>query len=329
MSLRPSEIAARINQDDPRRSLYRPLTEIAETVAKVEGLKFGLSNLDRTTGGLRSRRLNIIAGYSHHGKTSLMLRGVVETLREGKPCLFISGDDTDDTILHKMIAYMEHIDTEEVDRLGPQWRREWVEENIGGRFVLAATKDDYSIDEVIWTYELATEELGQPPAVVCFDYVTLLKLQADGQDPLFSIRDKFKSLKKIIRRTGESVWLVGHQCVKAAEDARALTLNHLEYGGHQEADGVVIGCRRNALHNLKDHELWEEQEFPKVFLSVMKNKVTGRKSMKPTGDEYIIDKTSGLIREVEMSDRPTKVMGGMSKPIRLTPLTVSRNEDDQ
>lgn len=295
------EIAEAVNQT----RLYRPLDDIAAFVPSVDGVEFGIEYLDKITGGLRPKKLNIVTGYSHHGKTSLMLTAIVNNLQKGEPCLFISGDDTDDMLLGKIIAMMEHISTEDVEAKGPEWRRKYVRDNLDGLLIIAASKEDYSIPEVEMIYEDATEEFGQYPLIVCFDYVSLLKMGFDNQDnQMTNIRSKFRFLKKAIRKYDQSVWMVGHQCVKAAQDVPALTLNHMEYGGHQDADGVVIGCRRANMATMDDMELRLEQHMPRSWVSVMKNKVTGRKSNNPIGHSLLIDPVSGILREILDSDKP-------------------------
>jgi hypothetical protein len=148
---------------------------------------------------------------------------------------------------------------------------------------------------------------GESPVVVCFDYISLMKLPG-GDNEGFNIRKKYQIFKRnMVRRYDSSIFLVGHQCNKAAGNCTALTLNHMEYGGHQDADGVVIGCRRNALEDLEGEQLRLEMEMPRTYVSVMKNKVTGRKSNNPVGHEYLIDPISGELREILKSDYPSMV----------------------
>lgn len=291
--------------------LYRSLDDIASFVPSVDGIQFGIDYLDRISGGLRPEKLNIITGYSHHGKTSLMLTSCVKAIGDGKPCLFVSGDDTDDMLLHKVIAMKEHMSTFDVEDKGPHWRRDYVRKNLAEHLLIAAAKEDYSIPELELIYEDACEHFNGPPLICCFDYIGLLRMNSDSQENQFNnIRNKFRVLKKMIRSFGNSVWMIGHQCVKAAADASALTLNHMEYGGHQDADGVVIGCHRKNMSAMDDTELRLEEACPRTYVSVMKNKVTGRKSNNPMGYPLLIDPVSGIIREMLDSDKPGNMQQG-------------------
>ena len=235
-----------------------------------------------------------------------MLRAIKHNILEHEfPCLFISGDDTDDMLLHKLIASIEHCSTDQVEENGPKWRKDFVlKHGLQDLLMIAATKDDYTPDEIERLIASAEKLFGEVPVIICFDYISLMKMPGGDFDG-FNIRKKYQTIKRIIRRYESSIWLVGHQCNKSAANCTALTLNHMEYGGHQDADGVVIGCRRNALEDLEGDMLRMEIEMPSTYLSVMKNKPTGRKSMNPAGHQYLIDPTSGEVREILKSDYPS------------------------
>lgn len=293
---------------------FRPLWQIARYVPKVEGIESGLGNLDRLTGGLRPEKLNMVVGYSHHGKTSLMLRYIIHNIQQGKRCLFISGDDTDDMLLCKIIAMLENCTTEQVEEFGPDWREEYVDLNLKDYLVIAASRDEYITSDLNDIYMGAASHLSEitgdavEPELVAFDYISILKAAINrGEGGFNDVRNAVHAVKRVAREHPSSVWMVGHQCRKDAADTPALTLNHLEYGGHQQADGVIIGCRRGNMATMSETELHDEQQCPKVWVSVMKNKVTGRKSPNPIGYPYLIDPTSGYIREILDSDKPARI----------------------
>jgi hypothetical protein len=296
--------------------LFRSLEEIARFEPSIDGVQFGLPPLDKLTGGLRPGKLNIIGGYSHHGKTSLMMRAVNYNIDLGKKCLYISGDDTDDILLTKLIAMRENCSTEQVEDNGPQWRSDYVDLHLAPYLVLAAARDDYTPMDIQDIIESSYPWFnGESPDIICFDYVSILKVRSNGSGQYSDVQNAIYSLKKLIRDHRNSVWMVGHQCRKDAADVSALTLNHLEYGGHQQADGVIIGCRRGNMATMGDDELRDEQQCPKVWISVMKNKITGRKSSNPCGHPFLIDPVSGYIREILDSDRP--IRGNAPRPTKV------------
>jgi KaiC/GvpD/RAD55 family RecA-like ATPase len=280
--------------------LFRSLVEIASTEPKQEGILTGLTYLDRLTSGLRPGKLNLVAAYTSHGKTALMLTTGVANMAEDSPWLFFTADDSDDIVLGKIMAMLYGMPVEEVDAKGPRWRAQQATELEGQVLVCAPQRSSsYSIEEMLWVYEEVTEFWGRPPAFCCFDYLSLLSL-SDTADERQNVVKKARNLKALARRTGDSVWLVGHQCKKeAGSDCNALTLNHLEYGGHQESDGVVIGCRRRIdTTKMPDWELELEAESPTTNISVLKNKITGRRSPNPIGLPHVIDPVSGILREM-------------------------------
>ncbi len=287
--------------------LFRSLDEIARFEPKIEGIEFGLPAIDKLTGGLRPGKLNIVTGYSHHGKTTMMLRGINNNVDKGKRALFISGDDTDDILLTKIIAMREGISTEDVEANGAQWRADYVELHLEPWLVIAAARDSYRPQDIDDIIEGARPWFdGELPDIICFDYVSILQT-GKSNNGFADVNGAIYALKKLIRYYSDAVWMIGHQCRKDAADVPALSIGHMEYGGHQQADGVIIGCRRDNMATMSDDQLRAEQQCPKVWVSVMKNKITGRKSPNPVGHPYLIDPTSGYIREILDSDRPVMI----------------------
>jgi len=278
--------------------LFRTLEAIATHEVKIEGVSTGLPSIDALTGGLRPGKLNLVGGYATNGKTALMASVGVRTMAEDAPFLFISVDDSDDTLLSKLLAMIYDLPMSDVMHKGPKWRKAQVKD-LEGQLFIATPQDSssYTADQVLTIYDMVTDFWGRPPRVACFDYMSLLSTSGDDGGG-YNVKDKAQRLKQVARQTLDTVWLVGHQCKKdAGQDCPALNLNHLEYGGHQEADGVVLGCRRNVTTTqLPKWEQELERETPTVNVSVMKNKITGKTSPDPAGTSYVIDPVSGILR---------------------------------
>lgn len=326
---------ARREEASRSAGLFRSLTEIASTEPTQEGLLSGLSYLDRLTSGLRPGKLNLVAAYTSHGKTALMLTIGVVNMSEDTPWLFFTADDSDDIVLGKVMGMAYGMSVEEVYAKGPKWRTAIAQELEGQVLVCAPQRTStYSTEEMLWVYEEVTEYWGKPPAYCCFDYLSLLGMN-QGADERVNVIAKAQRLKALARQTGDSVWLVGHQCKKdAGSDCNALTLNHLEYGGHQESDGIVIGCRRRIdTTKMPDWELELEADTPTTNISVMKNKITGRRSPNPMGMPFVIDSVSGLVREMtepEHRARETKgkLQAGTLNVFKFPEKSLSQRRDD-
>lgn len=310
------QIESRINQ-----GLFRSLESIAAYTPTTEGVMTGLQYIDRLTGGLRPGKLNFVAGYSHHGKTALMLTTLIHNIDEPDfTALIISGDDTDDMLLTKLIAFREEMTTEQVEATSPKWRIEYVKSNFKGKLLIATPQlnDAYSIENCVHVYYEACNEFGVEPTYAIFDYIALLKTNEQGT--AMDVRLKARVMKSLIRARPNTVWVVGTQCNKAADETAILTMNHMEYGGHQEADGVIIGCRKQSQGKMSEYELREDEHCKKVYLSVMKNKITGRSSTNAAGVPYAFDQTSGMIRELTDQDRAnsSKSIQGIGQLINFT-----------
>lgn len=322
MALTESQIAERIEAARGTARLYRPLSAVAETVPSVAGLMLGLPYVDRLTGGLRPRKLNLVVGFSSHGKTSLMLSTIVR--HTDKRAMFISADDTDDILLHKLIAMHAGISTEQVALEGPQWRSRYAAEHFPLLEICApVTGATYTTDEMSFMYDEISDRMGGAVEIIGFDYLSLLALrQGESDNGVYNISQKARAIKELIRRTPEAIWMVGQQCNRSAStNCPALGFAQVENGGVAETDGVMIGCRRR-LHTepMSDHQLWEEERCPTTNVSVMKNKVTGRTSPNPAGVAHAIDPTSGLIRELMTEDhRPSMPAPAAAQKVRFNP----------
>lgn len=295
--------------------LYRSLVEIAADEPVVDGVLTGMSKIDRLTAGIRPGKLNLVGGYSGNGKTAFMLSVGMRNMSEASPFLYITSDDSDDAIMLKALSMYTGVPLDEVEAAGPEWRAA-IAADLEGQLLIAAPQrsSSYSIDEVQWLYEEITQVWQRPPRVACFDYLSLLSLGPADDGGLGSIKAKASRMKALARKTSDTVWMIGHQCKKeAGTDCQALSLNHLEYGGHQEADGVVIGCRRRlTTTKLPDWEMELEESTPTTNVSVMKNKITGRTSPDPRGTSYVIDSGTGMLREYTDAEQRARERKGSS-----------------
>jgi hypothetical protein len=308
------EIRARVNQ-----GLYRPLSEIAEYESPVDGLGFGLSAIDKTTGGLRPSKLNIVAGFSSHGKSSLMMTLAVRYMDEG--VLYVTSDDTDDMVLGKLIAMHAGMEFEEVMKRGnAKFRKRYCREHFGSLLVAAPRDGGYNKGKLAILYQRATDEFGFVPKVAFFDFLTLLDVGPRGEG-FQGARNQARDMKALCRETEDTVWLVGHQKNRSALEGQAQLMTHLEMAQivGQESDGHILGVRRKIdVVKMDDEEMLKEELVPTTHVAVMKNKVTGRRSPTPVGVEYVIDPVSGIIREY--SDEDNDRLGALApKPASAAP----------
>lgn len=303
MRIGDNEIAERVRDYDKRSALYRSLSDVARHVEPGGGILTGFAEIDALTNGLRANKLNLVVGRSNHGKTAFAKSVFVNN--PDLPKVYITADDSDDIILRDMLAMSLHLSVSEVESRGPDWRARMVGELFGDRLVVAynPSGSSYSVAQIKVLLDQAMEDLGEPPQLVAFDYLELLRVDQQ-REPFTTVKRQISDLKSIIRHS-DMTWMILHQCNRGAMGNGPLTMSSLNYGGEQETDGVMVGCRRAIdTEDLSDEEKELESSLrPTVNVSVMKNKVTGKRS-NPDGFRYLIDPVSGYLREILRSDVP-------------------------
>lgn len=304
--------------------LFRPLAEIANDELPPNGILTGLPVVDNLTGGLYPNRLNMFVGYTNHGKTAGMLTVIANNLIGGKHVLFASCDDTDDDVLRKLLAMRNGVSTQRVMENGAQWRSQQAAELDGQLMIASPLSGTFTVDDLAVLFETYKEQKGQYPDLFFFDYLTLLSLP--GRDePYSAVRKQALGFKELIRGFKKIVYVIGHQCNRSTVTGfiRGLETKHVEAGGVQETNGVMIGFRRRIdTEELTEDERAGEAEYPTVNVSVMKNKVTGRRSPDIAGHRYAIDPVSGLIRERSVAEI-------RHKPATLKEIVYSRGVIDK
>lgn len=299
---------------NPQGRLFRSMGEIADDEPPDEGIPIGLRGIDNLTGGLQPGVLNLFVGYTSHGKTAGMLTTIVNNIANEVPTLFVTGDDTDVAVLYRLLAMWQGMSVSDVKAKGKRWRRDAIAKFEGFLQIAAPAYGSYNVDSLAVMMEHFKNNKGCYPELMGFDYLTLLTAQGtDAGEPMGQVRKQALAMKQFIRTFRHCTFMVGHQCNRStlARSVRAaLETQHIEYGGNQETDGVIIGFRRRRdTEILTDDDMANEAEFPTVNVNVMKNKVTGVISPHPKGYVYAIDTTSGLIRERTMEEKRGRVVG--------------------
>lgn len=299
--LNSDDISRRIQAlTTPGERLFRSLGEIAEHERPTQGIQTGLNGIDSLTGGLQPGRLNTFVGYTSHGKTTGMLTTICNNIDAGLKMLLVSGDDTDDDILFKLLAMRHQMSPEDVSVKGKRWRRDAVAELEGQVVIAGAGTSAWNVDSLALVIEDFKECTGAYPDLVGYDYLTTLSFPGQAGEPYAVVPKQARAIKDLIRAYRHTTFMVGHQCNRGivSGNVTALLTRHVEYGGVQETDGVMIGFRRKLdTEDLSDEQIEEEGRYPTVNVSVMKNKVTGKRSPNPAGFLYSIDPISGIIRE--------------------------------
>jgi len=155
----------------------------------LAGVPTGWRTLDRITGGLQDGWLVIVGGRLGHGKTYVMVRMAAEAAKDGSTALYFSleqsrhqigmraqsifsnlvGTTTQLKSLDMMRGTVEN--TDDVKRALKQ-----IEEGIPGKLLVNDTSRG-----AVGTMQVASAIEQHRPDIVFIDYLTLLKMQGDGE----------------------------------------------------------------------------------------------------------------------------------------------------
>lgn len=295
MPLTQAEIARRASSLEPERS-YATLSELAAIEPPGLGIQTGWQEIDRLILGLQPNRLNEFVGYTSHGKTSGMATVVYNNL-DTKLMLYLSGDDSRESLLWKFLSMKHNITMEEVMIRPQAWRLENARE-LESNLVVHGD-NNISCFDIAKIIDNMQDEYGKLVDLVCFDYLGMLT-EAMGTQ----IAQGAAAFKDVVRMFPETVFVLGHQCNRGAvrDTSGGLELHHVEFGGVKECDGVMIGFRRRIdTEDLRDEDYDHEQQVPTTNISVMKNKVTGKRSP-VAGYRYAIDTTTSMLRPLTKTE---------------------------
>lgn len=285
----------------PERARFiRPLAQAAEEwielAQNTEGRWLtGLPNLDAVTRGFGKGELVLVTGFSHSGKTMLHLSSVIRHL--DRPSVLITPDESEILVLARLVGMHLRLDGEQLEaqiKAGDAQTISLVRESAAQAFKnVIVVENAYTLEDFTQVMAEATLYFGEPPHVVCIDYLESIR----GVEPN-DVEAKAQALKSWTKRQQCPVICIHQGSRGNAGKGQKLTLQSMKYGGEAEAN-FVIGVRRPS----DDPEAGLDPNDPQVLVSVLKNKrPPGRK-----GESlYVMDTRCGLIEpEVTIGRPPT------------------------
>jgi KaiC/GvpD/RAD55 family RecA-like ATPase len=297
MPLTRAEIAKREAVLTPQRS-YSTLRELADIEPPAQGIKTGWTEIDKLILGLQPNRLNEFVGYTSHGKTSGMTTVVYNNLDDNRLMLYVSADDSKESLLWKFLSMKHNLTIDEVMERPKSWRQEY-SEALEPNLVVHGD-DHISVNDIGRIVDSMQDDYGKQVDLVCFDYLGVLTESGAGQ----AVTAGVLAFKRLVRLFPETVFVLGHQCNRGAvkDISGGLELHHVEFGGVKECDGVMIGFRRRVdTEDMRDEDYNHEQQVPTTNISVMKNKVLGKRSP-IAGYRYAIDTTTSMLRPLTKAE---------------------------
>ena len=223
---------------------YRPLSDAAKsTVSEAQDQQrvfTGIEAFDTETRGIGRGHLMNIVGYSHSGKTLLLLKMLMEN--KSKRIAYFCPDETASLILVKLTAILTGVGARELETriaAGDSEAIHLLTETATTHFPnLAVFDGGLTPTKMEEAYEELVEEVwGTDDDAFCIvDYVDLM-------DECGEVVQKFNWLKAFGKAAGIPLILL-HQASRTAGAAgRAMTISSGGFGGEQHAT-FQIGVRR-------------------------------------------------------------------------------------
>ncbi len=223
---------------------YRPLVDAADDYIRYaqsphEQVYTGIRAIDREMRGIAPGEVCMITGYSHAGKTLLLM----EVLRHNadRNVLYFCPDEPRTLTLIKLACLQHNINALELEQRVREHDEEAIQllrDTAVRDFPnLAVFDDPVSLADMQRATEEATAALGGRPDLVVFDYLELL--MGGGED----VPSKANALKAWGRRHDVPLLLLHQVSRSAGADGRSITISSGAYGGEQQATHI-IGVRR-------------------------------------------------------------------------------------
>lgn len=222
---------------------YEPLAKAADDFVHWaqnpnERVYLGFSDIDNEMRGIAPSELCIINGYSHSGKTMLLMQ--ILLANRDLPVVYFCPDEPRTLTLIKLTCIMHGINAHEletrVSNNDPEAIR-LLRETANDSFPQLAVFDQMmSLNEMEQSLGEIRDMWGQP-ALLVFDYLDLL--QGGGED----VPSKANTIKAFGKRHNIPMLVLHQSSRTSGADGKKQTISSGAYGGEQQATHI-IGVRR-------------------------------------------------------------------------------------
>jgi KaiC/GvpD/RAD55 family RecA-like ATPase len=240
-------------------SYFKPLSDAVDEFAHwaqtpEDRIYTGFGSLDAAMRGIAPGELCLVIGYSHSGKTLVLLQ-MLKANRD-KRILFFTPDEPRTLVLIKLACVIHGLSAAEIesrvadgDPSAIDLLRSTAEEHFPH---LAVLDQSLALSDMERAYTEVTDHWGAAPQLVVFDYLELL--QGGGED----VPSKANTIKAWGRRHNVPM-LVLHQTSRSSgANGKRMTISSGSFGGEQQATHIV-GVRRKRFEvEAQVHELEEK-----------------------------------------------------------------------
>jgi hypothetical protein len=221
---------------------YRPFSEAADRFIReaqqTKRFYTGIPQFDAEMRGLSPGHLGVVVGYSHSGKTQLVLH-MLRNNREANIAWF-TPDEPGPLLLTKLTSLTHNIPArileERVasgDREAIALLRQTAEEEFPNLIVFDKPLTPSVLND---GYKEACDVWGAAADITVVDYVDLV------QGPEV-VPQKFDILKSFVSVNETAMWAIHQTSRSGGAEGKAMTISSGNYGGEQHAT-MMIGVRR-------------------------------------------------------------------------------------
>ena len=236
---------------------YRPLSDAATAFVKEaqdsHRISTGMKVLDEQMRGIGKGHLCLIVGYSHSGKTQVLLSWLRHN-RDKKIAMFIP-DEPAPLVLTKLTAVTHKVSARELEARVASNDRDAIDmlrRTATDEFPNLAVFDKPLTPSVLERgYNEVSDVWGQEPDLVIVDYVDLVQAGETAQS-------KFDLIKGFGSRHEVPMVAIHQTSRSSGAEGKRLTISSGNYGGEQHAT-FLLGVRRKRSAIMAEIDLQREK----------------------------------------------------------------------
>jgi replicative DNA helicase len=222
-------------------SAFSTLYLLKNSAQHLVGLRTGVQNLDLKTTGYRDGEYNVIAAWTGHGKSSLMIQGALANAQDGVPVYIVSLEMTAEQLVNRMVSVLTKIDGWKLrdPRFASREEMDQIAESMSYIKTLPITIDDPSSMSISELTARARLQIMKGAKIVFVDYLQLVG--GRESDPRLRTNEVSAGLRELAKSTKRPV-VVLSQLKRPAEGNtnRRPTIYDLKESGNVEQDAHAV-----------------------------------------------------------------------------------------
>jgi replicative DNA helicase len=227
------------------------------SAVKPKGLPTQIYDLDKLIGGLKPKKLYIVAGRSGMGKTQLAVNLAAQALKSRQPVVFFSAEMDRDELMTRVLAWESGVDAKKIEECTLDSQEEFtcLTEAINRLSDAPLYLDDTTGStltpvRIRSAIRRATSMYGKPGLIV-LDYLQLLGDEAGNTNRVTEL-DKLANACKAIAKEFDVPFVALAQINRAADsqaNKRPVISQLRESGAIEQAADVILLLYRDEYYN--------------------------------------------------------------------------------